>query len=59
MEQKCFVIHKWNSATEIINIGPVFLEKQQAFEYIDKQEDPFEYSFKEFDLINNPSITSR
>ncbi|KKN75449.1 hypothetical protein LCGC14_0380700 [marine sediment metagenome] len=48
---KCFIIHQWDSNTRFVKAGPAFLDKAQAFAYIDKQDDPFAYSFTEIDLI--------
>jgi len=47
---KCFIIHEWDSNVEFIKAGPIFVEKHQAFEFIDKQKDPFAYSFVEGEL---------
>lgn len=43
-------MHEWNSDTEIIKTGPVFLDKQLAIDYMDKQVNVWSFSFIMADL---------
>ena len=53
ISKKCFVIHTWDKNMDnILDVGPIFTEKQLAFNWIDKPTDPFGYTFTENKLID-------